>query len=212
VIAWGLVIKKAASVQLAIFWSKHLRAHWWLFEHHRVIKFLGHPYRTRRKTWLAELSRTQRRILEYDVELWRTPKKPIAEPIMRQIFSILASAAVLLSVTLSEGKSVTGDRVLVLLDDLEAANSYTKFWHSLEGTHNIRVQLPVYKPCLIIFSWNIYSERQFHITFSTPQNQSDVLIAMAKRHYDHVVHFAPNSKGMFSIPAPLSIATCLYWI
>jgi len=81
----------------------------------------------------------------------------------------MASAAVLLSATLSEARSATGDRVLVLLDDLESAGSYSKFWHSLE-------------------------ERQYHITFSTPKNDSDAFVSMAKRHYDHVVHFAPNSQ------------------
>ncbi|KAI9284485.1 Dolichyl-diphosphooligosaccharide--protein glycosyltransferase subunit WBP1 [Umbelopsis sp. AD052] len=88
---------------------------------------------------------------------------------MRPIFSILASAAVLLSATLSEAKSLTGNRVLVLLDDLSSAGEYSKFWSSLE-------------------------DREYKINYSTPQNQSDVLIAMAKRNYDHVVHFAPHSK------------------
>lgn len=41
----------------------------------------------------------------------------------------------------------------------------------------------------------LYTDREYKINYSTPQNQSDVLIALAKRNYDHVVHFAPHTKG-----------------
>lgn len=57
---------------------------------------------------------------------------------MRQIISILASAAaVLLSVTVTDAKSLTGDRILVLLDNVESAASYNKLWSILQGTHTV---------------------------------------------------------------------------
>ena len=34
-----------------------------------------------------------------------------------------------------EAKSVTGDRVLVLLDDLADKDLYSRFWQSLQGTY-----------------------------------------------------------------------------
>ncbi|KAJ2959410.1 hypothetical protein NQZ79_g5187 [Umbelopsis isabellina] len=89
---------------------------------------------------------------------------------MRQIISIFASAAaVLLSVTVTDAKSLTGDRVLVLLDNVESASSYNKFWSTLQ-------------------------DRDYDLTFSTPQNQTDALLVMGRRHYDHIVHFAPETK------------------
>lgn len=56
---------------------------------------------------------------------------------MRGLYSLTAlvvSYVTLLSFTVAEAKSSTGSRVLVLLDSLAEKDSYTQFWHQLEGT------------------------------------------------------------------------------
>ena len=61
---------------------------------------------------------------------------------MRGLYSLTAlvvSCVTLLS-SVVEGKSSTGNRVLVLLDSLTEKDSYTQFWHQLEGTKS-RVEL-----------------------------------------------------------------------
>lgn len=57
---------------------------------------------------------------------------------MRGLYSLTAlvvSCVTLLS-SVVEAKSSTGNRVLVLLDSLAEKDSYTQFWHQLEGTTN----------------------------------------------------------------------------
>lgn len=47
--------------------------------------------------------------------------------------ALVVSGLALLSSVIVEAKSATGGRVLVLLDSLAERDSYTQFWHQLEG-------------------------------------------------------------------------------
>lgn len=93
---------------------------------------------------------------------------------MRQILSIVI--LVFVALILVESKSTTGPRVLVLLDNEDDKNLYTKFFGSLEG-------------------------RDYIITYKTTKdpNPSIELFSYGERVYDHFINFAQNKDKTDSI-------------
>ncbi|KAK3694289.1 Dolichyl-diphosphooligosaccharide--protein glycosyltransferase subunit WBP1 [Podospora appendiculata] len=77
----------------------------------------------------------------------------------------------LLLVTVVSAISTTGDRLLVILDDVADKASYSQFLGDLEG-------------------------RGFTVAFETPKSESLSLFRLGERAYDHVVFLPTNSKGL----------------
>ncbi|KAI9278680.1 Dolichyl-diphosphooligosaccharide--protein glycosyltransferase subunit WBP1 [Phascolomyces articulosus] len=88
---------------------------------------------------------------------------------------VLATLAISFLITLFshvEAKSVTGDRVLVLLDDLADKDLYSRFWQSLQ-------------------------DRDYQLSFTTPADERPTILEKYGEYlYDHVIHFAYKSKDI----------------
>ncbi|KAG2211898.1 hypothetical protein INT47_004585 [Mucor saturninus] len=92
---------------------------------------------------------------------------------MRGLYSLTAlvvSCVTLLS-SVVEGKSSTGNRVLVLLDSLTEKDSYTQFWHQLE-------------------------EREFQLVFKKADDPSTALLYFGESLFNHIIHFAPKTAKL----------------
>ncbi|KAI8071712.1 Dolichyl-diphosphooligosaccharide--protein glycosyltransferase subunit WBP1 [Gongronella butleri] len=72
-------------------------------------------------------------------------------------------------VSSSFARSATGDRVLVLLDDLAQQPRYSRFWQSLQ-------------------------ERDFLLDFKQANDPNNGLLYFTDAMYDHVIHFAPKTQ------------------
>ncbi|KAK0628606.1 Dolichyl-diphosphooligosaccharide--protein glycosyltransferase subunit WBP1 [Bombardia bombarda] len=83
----------------------------------------------------------------------------------------LFSFCVLLFATLVSAISTTGDRLLVILDDVADKASYSKFLGDLES-------------------------RGFNIAFETPKSETLSLFRLGERAYDHVLFLPCKSKGL----------------
>ncbi|KAK3935612.1 oligosaccharyl transferase glycoprotein complex beta subunit [Diplogelasinospora grovesii] len=83
----------------------------------------------------------------------------------------LLSFLVLVFVTVVSAISATGDRLLVILDDVAEKASYSKFLGDLES-------------------------RGFKISYETPKSDSLHLFHLGERAYDHVVFLPCKSKGL----------------
>ncbi|KAG0169989.1 hypothetical protein DFQ28_002717 [Apophysomyces sp. BC1034] len=82
---------------------------------------------------------------------------------------VISSLLIVFSVT--EAKSVSGDRVLVLLDDLADKDLYSRFWSTLQ-------------------------ERDFALDFKKANDESAALEYFGEAHYDHIIHFAPRTNNL----------------
>ncbi|KAL1931449.1 hypothetical protein VTP01DRAFT_9591 [Rhizomucor pusillus] len=90
-------------------------------------------------------------------------KSPVA-------WALLALTSLVAILSGIEAKSLSGNRVLVLLDDLSEKPNYSRFWQSLE-------------------------DRGFRLNFYTSsEDDPTILRKYGEYQYDHVVHFAPKSK------------------
>ncbi|KAI0172640.1 Dolichyl-diphosphooligosaccharide-protein glycosyltransferase 48kDa subunit [Hypoxylon sp. FL1284] len=83
----------------------------------------------------------------------------------------LISFAVLLFAVLAHAISSSGDRLLVVLEDVAEKESYSKFLGDLEG-------------------------RGFQINYETPKSEGLSLFHLGERSYDHVLFFPIKSKGL----------------
>ncbi|ORY93370.1 Dolichyl-diphosphooligosaccharide--protein glycosyltransferase subunit WBP1 [Syncephalastrum racemosum] len=85
------------------------------------------------------------------------------------LWALVILAAVLSTVN---AKSVSGNRVLVLLDSIANKDTYSHLWQSLQ-------------------------DREYKITFATEEEQdASALQRYGEFLYDHVIHFAPESKEL----------------
>ncbi|KAI7852645.1 Dolichyl-diphosphooligosaccharide--protein glycosyltransferase subunit WBP1 [Circinella umbellata] len=88
---------------------------------------------------------------------------------------LLATIAISFLITLFsyvEAKSVTGDRVLVLLDDLADKDLYSRFWQSLQ-------------------------DREYQLSFTTSADERPAILEKyGEFQYDHIIHFAYKSKDI----------------
>ncbi|KAK8861744.1 hypothetical protein IAR55_002567 [Kwoniella newhampshirensis] len=71
---------------------------------------------------------------------------------------------------LVSGRSATGDRVLVVLEEAVSKDDYSKFWGSLK-------------------------ERGFELTFKLPKDKDTELSKFGEPQYDHLIMFAPTTKS-----------------
>jgi len=86
---------------------------------------------------------------------------------MRSLFSFLA----LVVATVVTAISTTGDRLLVILDNVEDKAAYSQFLGDLEG-------------------------RGYKLAFETPKSESLALFRLGERLYDHVLFFPVKTKGL----------------
>ncbi|KAI9812309.1 MAG: oligosaccharyl transferase glycoprotein complex, beta subunit [Pycnora praestabilis] len=86
---------------------------------------------------------------------------------MRGLLSLLLLA--LLSVV--QALSSSGNRLLVVIEELGDKAKYSKFWGDLE-------------------------ERGFRLSFESPKNEKLFLFKHGERAYDHLILFPPKSKGL----------------
>ncbi|ORY02320.1 Dolichyl-diphosphooligosaccharide-protein glycosyltransferase 48kDa subunit [Basidiobolus meristosporus CBS 931.73] len=86
---------------------------------------------------------------------------------MRLLYSLLALLPCSL---LASAKSLTGDKVLVLLDEIAAKDQYSIFFNSL-------------------------TERGYQLTFNDATDPSLNLIQYDERNFDHLVLFSPSTKS-----------------
>ncbi|OTB01788.1 hypothetical protein M426DRAFT_323147 [Hypoxylon sp. CI-4A] len=86
---------------------------------------------------------------------------------MKSFFSLF----VLLCATLVHAISSSGDRLLVVLEDLAEKENYSKFLGDLEG-------------------------RGFQINYETPKSEGLSLFHLGERSYDHLLFFPTKSKGL----------------
>jgi len=103
----------------------------------------------------------------------------------------LLSYLVLAFVSVVAAISTTGDRLLVVLDDVADKAIYSKFLGDLES------QLQLDFPPLANSPWllTIPTGRGFNIAFETPKSESLSLFRLGERAYDHVIFFPTKSKG-----------------
>ncbi|KAI7900438.1 Dolichyl-diphosphooligosaccharide--protein glycosyltransferase subunit WBP1 [Cokeromyces recurvatus] len=93
---------------------------------------------------------------------------------MRSIHSFTAlfiTALTLLTFVFVEAKSVSGNRILVLLDSLAEKDVYSRFWQQLE-------------------------DRQYELTFKSADDTSTALIYFNEPLYNHIIHFAPKASKL----------------
>ncbi|KAI6084981.1 Dolichyl-diphosphooligosaccharide-protein glycosyltransferase 48kDa subunit [Hypoxylon rubiginosum] len=83
----------------------------------------------------------------------------------------LISFAVLLFAAVSHAISSSGDRLLVVLEDVAEKETYSKFLGDLEG-------------------------RGFQINYETPKSEGLSLFHLGERSYDHVLFLPTKSKGL----------------
>ncbi|KAL1919140.1 uncharacterized protein VTP21DRAFT_2522 [Calcarisporiella thermophila] len=88
------------------------------------------------------------------------------------LFGLLYLVAYCLNVFVL-GKSTTGDRVLIVLDDLESRNNYSNLWRSLQ-------------------------ERSFKLQFKAADDASLEVTVPQERIFDHAIIFAPKSKTLWN--------------
>ncbi|KAI9313497.1 Dolichyl-diphosphooligosaccharide--protein glycosyltransferase subunit WBP1 [Dichotomocladium elegans] len=85
---------------------------------------------------------------------------------------LLVALTVGLLFTTVFAKSATGNRVLVLLDDLDDRDLYSRFWQSLEN-------------------------RDYELSFQTEKDDGPGLLQRYGEYlYDHIIHFAAKSKDI----------------
>ncbi|KAI9022920.1 Dolichyl-diphosphooligosaccharide--protein glycosyltransferase subunit WBP1 [Phycomyces nitens] len=82
---------------------------------------------------------------------------------------VISSLAALCSVT--EAKSVTGDKVLVLLDSLAQKESYSRLWETLQ-------------------------DREFKLDFKSAVDGETTLYYFGQPLYQHIIHFAPTTASL----------------
>src|SRR2546429_1968769 len=84
--------------------------------------------------------------------------------------------------------STTGNRLLVVLEELAEKDRYSKFWGDLEGK-------------LRMVIWDKANrnrvERGYKLTFESPKNDKLSLFHLGERSYDHLIILPPKSKGTF---------------
>ncbi|KAI5861062.1 Dolichyl-diphosphooligosaccharide-protein glycosyltransferase 48kDa subunit [Durotheca rogersii] len=83
----------------------------------------------------------------------------------------LLSFLLLLLAALSHAISSTGDRLLVILEDVAEKESYSKFLGDLEG-------------------------RGFQISYETPKSEGLSVFHLGERSYDHILFLPTKSKGL----------------
>ncbi|KAL0095839.1 Dolichyl-diphosphooligosaccharide--protein glycosyltransferase subunit WBP1 [Phycomyces blakesleeanus] len=82
---------------------------------------------------------------------------------------VISSLAALCSV--AEAKSVTGDQVLVLLDNLAQKDSYSRLWETLQ-------------------------DRDFKLDFKSAVDGETSLYYFGRPLYQHIIHFAPTTASL----------------
>lgn len=103
------------------------------------------------------------------------------------LFASLASAA-----------SLTGPRLLVVLEGQDEKANYSQFFGDLEGLWLCNCVMV--KERLLIFLL-FDAERGYQLKFESPKSESLSLFTYGEREYDNVILFPPKSKGT-SIPPP----------
>ncbi|KAI1852045.1 hypothetical protein JX265_008150 [Neoarthrinium moseri] len=83
----------------------------------------------------------------------------------------LISFVLLLLAAVASAISVTGERLLVVLDDVAEKAAYSKFFGDLDG-------------------------RGYKITYETPKSESLSLFKLGEREYDHIVFLPTKAKGL----------------
>ncbi|KAG7291747.1 hypothetical protein NEMBOFW57_001767 [Staphylotrichum longicolle] len=86
---------------------------------------------------------------------------------MRSLFSFLA----FLSAAVVSALSTSGNRLLVVLEDVAEKENYSKFLGDLEG-------------------------RGFELSFENPKSESLALFHLGERTYDHIIFFPTKAKGL----------------
>ncbi|KAF2084863.1 Dolichyl-diphosphooligosaccharide-protein glycosyltransferase 48kDa subunit [Saccharata proteae CBS 121410] len=86
---------------------------------------------------------------------------------MRWLFSVLLLALL----GLANALSFSGDRLLVVLAELDEKDSYSLLWDDL-------------------------TSRGFHITYASPKTEDLALFKHGERAYDHLILLPPKSKGL----------------
>jgi oligosaccharyltransferase complex subunit beta len=111
-------------------------------------------------------------------------------------FTSLITLVVSSLFVLSEAKSVSGNRVLVLLDAVSEKDIYNQFWTQLEGTCFLLMLNSTMSHCFFFLNrfWNGL-ERDFDLTFSSADDAQAQLVYFGEDIFNHIIHFAPNSKG-----------------
>ncbi|KAK4151446.1 Dolichyl-diphosphooligosaccharide--protein glycosyltransferase subunit wbp1 [Chaetomidium leptoderma] len=89
---------------------------------------------------------------------------------MRSLLSLFSLLAFLFAAAVS-ALSTSGNRLLVILDDVAEKESYSKFLGDLES-------------------------RGFQLSFESPKSESLALFHLGERRYDHVVFFPTKTKGL----------------
>ncbi|KAK0703520.1 Dolichyl-diphosphooligosaccharide--protein glycosyltransferase subunit WBP1 [Lasiosphaeria miniovina] len=98
--------------------------------------------------------------------------------------SLLSFFALVWAVAVS-AISTTGDRLLVVLDDVADQSSYSKFLGDLTSLSPCPLSVLRYWP-----------RRGFKLSFETPKSESLSLFHLGERAYDHVILFPSKSKGL----------------
>ncbi|KAI8384284.1 Dolichyl-diphosphooligosaccharide--protein glycosyltransferase subunit WBP1 [Radiomyces spectabilis] len=82
---------------------------------------------------------------------------------------VLLCAYILALLAPVQAHSVTGNKVLVLLDDLAQKATYSRFWQSL-------------------------TDRDYKLVFKTASEADATLYYFGERLYNHIIHFAPKAE------------------
>lgn len=86
--------------------------------------------------------------------------------------------------------SHSGNRLLVLLDDLADKSKYSKYFQDIEGIGNLLLQF-----------WNwcansyVIIDRFFEVTYETAKSEKVTLFELGEKTYDHLLLLPTKSKG-----------------
>lgn len=114
----------------------------------------------------------------------------------------LISFVVLLFAALIHAISSSGDRLLVVLEDVAEKDGYSKFLGDLEGMREASLSSatklllspsPIRANSLFLF----LPGRGFHINYETPKSEGLSLFHLGERSYDHVLFLPTKSKGSY---------------
>jgi hypothetical protein len=97
--------------------------------------------------------------------------------------------------SLAQAISSSGNRLLVILEDVAEKAKYGKYLADLEGMLSLFMKSSRRGNDGRILIGLLFAERQFSITYETPKSESVSLFTLGARAFDHVVVLPTKSKG-----------------
>lgn len=118
-----------------------------------------------------------------------------------RLYSIYGAFSLFSSVAFAA--SLTGSRLLVVLEDTEQKASYSQFFGDLEGLFICDAGDAIELSALT-FLCSFPVARGYELKFESPKTEGLSLFNHGEREYDNLILFPPKSKGMKIHSYPLT--------